>query len=319
MNDIIKDAHRVHEFRGDGVYALSLFLREVDAILAMLYTNPMACEYILRRVIINKIQGKALHTIRTLPLDANWTAIKEILIRNFGIKETYHQLYQEALTARNKHITDYFTVLLNILSKLNEKYEYDVSKPLEFSPSYTEKIILRTFLNNIDANLAAVIINRNITSLREGYYLLESEGLIRDNKRFDSNFYSDNNSNYMKQNKQSHTNFNNKYNTNEQDLQNDIYKQNFRGQQQYTNSTNQNFQQYANRNSGTWSGQNNYNNSRQSNQFRSQNLNEYRRNNSTNSRRNEEELMDTDHVQVDEVKRNEVSNFHITASREHFR
>ena len=44
---------------------------------------------------------------------------------------------------------------------------------------YVEKIILKTFLNNIDINLASVVINRNISKLRDAYNILEREGLIR--------------------------------------------------------------------------------------------------------------------------------------------
>lgn len=66
INDVLKDAHRVSEFRGDGSYALISFLREVKTLFALVQIDPGAQEYIYKRIILNKIQGEALHVIRTL-------------------------------------------------------------------------------------------------------------------------------------------------------------------------------------------------------------------------------------------------------------
>lgn len=179
MNDILKDAQRIHEYRGDETYALTSFLREVDTIFSLIQHNAEAKEYIYQRVVLNKIQGEALHVLRTLGPNPSWDETKEALISNFGIHESYHQLYQHAFEAKNVCIINYYKQLREILCKLNEKYEYDKEKPVEFSPLYVEKIILKTFLNNIDLNLASVVINRNIDKLRDAFNLLEREGLIR--------------------------------------------------------------------------------------------------------------------------------------------
>lgn len=179
MNDLLKDAHRIHEFRGNDEYALTSFLREVDTLFLLVQGQPDVKQYIYQRIIINKIQGEALHVLRTLGANPNWEETKQALISNFGVKQSYHQLYQEAFEAKNNCIVSYYKYLRDILCKINEKYEYDVYKPIEFSPTYAEKIILKTFINNIDVNLASVIINRNLTKLRDAFNLLENEGLIR--------------------------------------------------------------------------------------------------------------------------------------------
>lgn len=49
-NDVLKDAQRIHEFRGDDSYALTSFLREVDNVLALSESNPNAKNYIYNRV-----------------------------------------------------------------------------------------------------------------------------------------------------------------------------------------------------------------------------------------------------------------------------
>lgn len=86
MNDVLKDAQRIHEFRGDDSYALTSFLREVETLFALVQANPDVKEYIYQRVILNKLQGVALHVIRTLGLNPNWEETKEALIDNFGVK-----------------------------------------------------------------------------------------------------------------------------------------------------------------------------------------------------------------------------------------
>jgi len=181
LNALIKDAQRVHEFRGDGSYALTSFLREVDTILPLLDNNIPAKNYVYQRVIVNKIQGPALDVIRTLGQSATWEDIKAALIHNFGVRKTYHQLYHQALSATNFQVRNYFTILKNILSELNEKYDYDAEKPQQFSPQMNEEMMLKTFINNIDSNLASIILNRKINSLREAFNLLDDLGMIRNN------------------------------------------------------------------------------------------------------------------------------------------
>lgn len=149
MNDILKDAQRIHEYRGDETYALTSFLREVDTIFSLIQQNAEAKEYIYQRVVLNKIQGEALHVLRTLGPNPSWDETKEALISNFGIHESYHQLYQHAFEAKNVCIINYYKQLREILCKLNEKYEYDKEKPVEFSPrSFNSNQYSRNYQRN---------------------------------------------------------------------------------------------------------------------------------------------------------------------------
>ena len=184
--DLIKDASRLREFRGNNDYALSSFLREVNTILTLFNTNPAAKLYVYQ-------QGQALDVVRTLGVNSTWEQIKAALISNFGVKETYHQLYQQAFSARNTNVRDFFFTLRKILDKLNEKYEYDHAKPQEFSPLCNEAIILRTFLSNLEPNLATVILNKNIQNLREAFNYLENANLLRNNRDNRENRYKPNN------------------------------------------------------------------------------------------------------------------------------
>lgn len=293
VNDVIKDAQRIHEFRGDNSYALTSFLREGEAILSLLSNCPDGKRYVYQRIIINKIQGPALDVIRTLGPDASWEQIKTALTNEFGVKETYHQLYQKAFSAKNFQVREYFLTLRNILARLNEKYEYDIQRPVEFSPRNNEAIILKTFINNIDPNLASIILNRNLNNLRDAFNTLETLGVIRDktkiNNNNQNNFTRSKNDN--RNNNSNRSNTNNNYNQSNNNNTNNNYRQNF-GQYR------QNLGQYR-QNSG------------QSRRHDNNSItnNSTRRN--TNTNQNRSEPMEIDHVELE----HEV-NFQL-ASRKH--
>jgi hypothetical protein len=185
LSELLKEAGRIKEFRGDRSYDLSSFIREVEIFLP-LFENTSMSDYIFQRCVVNKLQGNALNAVRTLGSLSSWDDIKEQLIKNFGIRETYHQLYFQALNARNRNnVSQYFEYLRNILDKLNTKYEQDNKKPIEFCPKMNESMMLKTFLNNISAHLASIVYSRNIQTLREAYYTLEETGLVRPRRTYE--------------------------------------------------------------------------------------------------------------------------------------
>lgn len=181
MSDVIEDAHTIQVFKGDNSYALSSFIREVETVQSIIQDQPTLKAYIHQRVVINKIQGAALHVLRTLGPNPSWEAVKQALVSNFGVRESYDELYKRANVAVNNDIVNYFKYLRNICSKINEKFEFDPEKPNEYEPQLVDKFILRIFINNIDVNLASVIINSKSMNIRDAYNVLEESGLIRNN------------------------------------------------------------------------------------------------------------------------------------------
>lgn len=271
--------------------------------------QPDAKQYIYQRIIINKIQGEALHVLRTLGANPNWEDTKQALISNFGVKQSYHQLYQEAFEAKNNCIVSYYKYWRDILCKINEKYEYGVDKPLEFSPTYAKKIILKTFINNIDVNLASVIINRNLTKLRDAFNLLENEGLIR-------NKFEERKTNVDRSNK----NHNRKYRNNENNLHNNT-NENINNR---TLDSRLDSYQYGNRSNVNSSPSNVQNLGRNNISFNRENSYNDRRpfqpmNRSVNLRQSSTQ-MDVDHIQEGEGEYNaeEEVNFLTIASSERF-
>ncbi|XP_039969919.1 uncharacterized protein LOC120781752 isoform X2 [Bactrocera tryoni] len=75
LNKIIKDAHCIREYKGDNSCALTSFLREVDMVLTFFPTDSPEKTYVFHRIIINKIQGEALHVVRTLGPSPTWIEI----------------------------------------------------------------------------------------------------------------------------------------------------------------------------------------------------------------------------------------------------
>lgn len=280
-NEIIKDAQKIKEFRGDGTYALTSFLREVDLVLSFCTESVHLRNYVYYRVILNKIQGDALDVIRTLGTEASWDQIKAELINNFGVKESYFQLYHKALSLRNSNVSDYFCKLKDILGKLNEKFAYDETKPVEFCPKTNENVILRTFLDNIDPNLASVIISRNCKSIREGYNMLQTAGLIREKQK--QNVVQNNNNN----------NCNNSNNRNSSSYFSKNFSQNHFGQKQNNSGQFRNFSNNHKTNSG------NFRNNVPGQRWPSHS-NHHQPNTPNSSgqiRRNQVEPMDVDHIE----------------------
>ncbi|XP_054082638.1 uncharacterized protein LOC128920139 [Zeugodacus cucurbitae] len=99
-SDLLKEAAKIREFRGDGNCDISSFIREVQLILPLFNENQPAKNYVWERHIKTKIQGEALQIIRTLNSDSSWDEVKTELIRNFGLRESYHQLFHQAITTR---------------------------------------------------------------------------------------------------------------------------------------------------------------------------------------------------------------------------
>ncbi|XP_049314469.1 uncharacterized protein LOC125778898 [Bactrocera dorsalis] len=99
-SDLLKEAAKIKEFRGDGTYDISSFIGEVELILPLFDENQAVKNYVWERHIKTKIQGEALQIIRTLNRDSSWDEVKTELIRNFGIRESYHQLFHQAITTR---------------------------------------------------------------------------------------------------------------------------------------------------------------------------------------------------------------------------
>ncbi|XP_050338641.1 uncharacterized protein LOC126765073 [Bactrocera neohumeralis] len=99
LSEALKEAARIQEFRGDNTYDVTSFINEVELFID-LFAGTNVEEYFYKRHVQKKIQGEAANAIRALD-NPSWTETKQELLRNFGVRESYHQLYHKALNVRN--------------------------------------------------------------------------------------------------------------------------------------------------------------------------------------------------------------------------
>lgn len=178
ISEILKEASKIKEYKGTRDYDLSSFIREVELFIPIFKDTTLE-DYVFQRCIYNKIQGAALDVIRTIGPTPTWQQIKKELITNFGVRETYHQLFHKALALKNYNVSQYYYNLRDILNKLNEKFAQDSDKPIEFCTKNNESMILKTFVNNIPPYMASIIHSRDISNVRSAFYTLEETGILR--------------------------------------------------------------------------------------------------------------------------------------------
>lgn len=236
LSEALKEAAKIQEFRGDKTYDVTSFINEVE-LFAGLFNGTNMEQYFFQRYVLKKIQGEAANVIRTMN-NPIWSQIKQELLKNFGVRESYHQLFHKALNVRNNNVRQSFTYLRNILDKLNNKYYQDSSKPAEFSPSVNEALILKTFLSNIPPHLSSIIYSRNIKNLRDAFYCLEECGLIKDISRFENrqNNHNSTQNNNSKPNDTTQRTYNNTQNTNVNNNNNQNNTDRSSGQHRQNNS-----------------------------------------------------------------------------------
>lgn len=249
-------------------------------------------------IIRNKIQGVAINTLRRI-LMPTWPNIKEALIQDFGVRETYEQILQDLHMINTSDLQQLFEQTEEILLKLNKKSKLEPS--VIYNPVNNESIVMNKFLNNLNANQASVIIAQNIQNIREAYTLLiRHRNLNKD--------YKQGNSNNVKVNQ---------FNNNNQRPKNNFY---VRPPPQHNFGNNFNHQKH---NPGQFRSYNNFNNNNQgqirnfNNNQRPNNSGQYRNNynnNNYNNRNPRPEPMDVNNA---EIKHEEV-NFIKARKKNHF-
>ncbi|XP_055854554.1 putative uncharacterized protein DDB_G0286901 [Episyrphus balteatus] len=244
-------------------------------------------------IIRNKIQGAAINTLRRI-LMPTWPTIKDALIQDFGVRETYEQILQDLHTINTSDLQQLFDQTEGILLKLNKKSKLEQS--IIYNPENNESIVMNKFLNNLNANQASVIIAQNIKNIREAYTLLMRHRNL--NKE-----YKQGNSNNFKQN-------NNNYHNNSRGMNYNQRPNNYIARPPFQNNFRNSYQKHQN--SGQFRNYNDFNKNNQrsfpSGQYRNNNYNNY------NNRNPRPEPMEVNNA---EIKHEEV-NFTLAGKKNHF-
>ncbi|XP_049308101.1 uncharacterized protein LOC125777380 [Bactrocera dorsalis] len=151
-SELLKEASRIRPFNGSDGYDPSSFIREVDAILRLFNDNPSLKEFVIQRYVLTKVNGDALKVVRPLGSTPMWDDVKEELIRNFGVKESYRSLYHQAINVKHYNInwTLIFLILMTMAptatSILTIQPIHENSGYVEISTSKTEIVVSSEFI-----------------------------------------------------------------------------------------------------------------------------------------------------------------------------
>lgn len=317
FKDALQEARSIPEYRGDDKFDLVNFIAEVETVMNLI--GDGAQKSYIQRVLISKIQGKALMEIRKIE-DKTWDKIKERLKEAFGVEEKYNSLINKVNEVRSSNIDTLYIELENILNKINTKYHLDDTKPTEFRPERNESFILSKFRDSLPEYFNVLLTMKNVKTLRESYNLIKANS----NTNFNSNVHENRNrfrqnnfrSNYQNQtypnrSPNSQVNqYNNNRNHNSQTNHNPNENNSNPSQNNQQNNNQQNNTQQVNSNpfNNNYRRNNFYRNNNRSGNFSQNTRNSQNHSNQTrNSRNSRQEPMEVDE-----------ENFHLQASKRNY-
>lgn len=288
FNLVLGCIREISTFDGTDPNQLPDFLAQVEALLPSILPFTENNRNILFGYLKNKCTGatkEALHRHGTI---SNWQELKEVLLNNFGEKQTSRELMDKLKTWR--------------LNSTIEKYHYDINKLRNklhnrrlthgeegFSTEEINRISLQVFRDHLPEPTKTMIFARNPNTLEAAFkIILEARhqnytalGFNKKNGNPSSSFrtnFSDNVNNYQGDN-------NNRNRNNGSKNRNNNRNNNNRNNNGGNSSNNNN---YNNTNSGNFGNGNNNNRSNYNNSGNYNNRinNEYGNNNGNNRQRN---------------------------------
>lgn len=146
LAESLRKAGSLPIFNGNDEYTLSNFLRDLQT---MLELTPAEHTAILQRVLINRVQGKALSVLESL-INPTWDQILHKLREEFGVKRSFYNIRCDALNIRVSNYEELYENLNNILSDMNKIYCLQPD-PLNV-PGNNELIIFDIYINYLCTN-----------------------------------------------------------------------------------------------------------------------------------------------------------------------
>lgn len=304
FNLVLGCIREIPAFDGTDPNQLPDFLAQVEALLPSILLFDENNRIILLGYLKSKCTGatkEALHRHGTI---SNWQELKEVLLNNFGERETSRELMDKLKTWR--------------LNSTIEKYHYDINKLRNklhnrrlthgeegFSTEEINRISLQVFRDHLPEPTKTMIFARNPNTLEAAFkIILEARhqnytalGFNKKNENPSSSFrtnFSDNvKNNYQGKNNNKNRNNGNKsrnYNNNNHHDNNNNHNDNNGGNcnnnNNYNNTNSGNFRNGNNNNRNNYNNGGNYNNNRNNSEYGNNNGNNRQRNyqNSGNSR-----------------------------------
>lgn len=174
LTDCLREARSLPVFDGESKYSLQNYLRDVTTVLSLTEDSNKA---IVQTILANKIQGRALNAVETLT-EPTWTNILNKLRQEFGVKESYFSIREEAMNLNFNNIEELHYKLDQCLNKMNTKYSLEIEKDVNFTPANNVKLIFDIYINYLSLNIKALLLQNNISSVSSSRSFLIENNLM---------------------------------------------------------------------------------------------------------------------------------------------
>lgn len=175
LSEGLKEARNIPVFNGTNEYQLPNYLRDVNIILSLVQADH---KILITSILANRLQGKALHAVETLR-EPTWEQIIAKLKQEFGVKESFFKLRNDALNVSPETMEELHFKLLEILNKMNRKYNLNPENEM-FNPVENEKNIFCIYVNYLPLYIKSLLIQNNISTINDAIdYYIEND-LLKD-------------------------------------------------------------------------------------------------------------------------------------------
>lgn len=177
LSECLREARSVPVFNGNSEYTLSNYLRDVNSVL---HITPEEHHLVIKTILINKLQGRALRSVETL-LNPSWEEILRKLKEDLGIKKSFFQLRTEALNTKASNIEELHYKLRKILAEMNTKFNLN-PVDISFNPSNNEKIIFDIYINFLPLYIRSLLLQNNVTTIESANTFYIQNNILKDIK-----------------------------------------------------------------------------------------------------------------------------------------
>ncbi|XP_055915499.1 putative uncharacterized protein DDB_G0282499 [Eupeodes corollae] len=171
---LLKELQQVPPFRGASEDNLALFISAVEYLMGKIIgqANIIKATFTLH----HKIQGEAIRALNALTHLAPWRDVKNSLVRNYSVKESYLKLAQEVGSVQERNTNKLYEKLDSLLQKIQTKAQLEPN--FLYTQSNNELLILEAFKSNLTSSQKAIIIASKCTTMMQAYDLLESNSML---------------------------------------------------------------------------------------------------------------------------------------------
>lgn len=172
----LREARSLPSFGGSSDYALTSYLRDVNTVLSLVSEGDKT---VIKSVLANRLQGKALRAVETL-MNPTWEQIIAKLREEFGVKESFLGLRNQAMNVVAIGIEELHHKLGEILNLMNTKYSLNPEGNALFSPDMNERLIFDIYINLLSLNIKTLLMQNNIATISGARSYFMENNLMRD-------------------------------------------------------------------------------------------------------------------------------------------